>query len=69
MDTGQKMFRRRQGRLLNVLCTFNSRSVSSGLGIDLRLFLSYSIFTYFIPLEKANNDSSTVKLLLTKPPR
>ena len=36
MDTGRKLnahktFRRRPGRLLNVLCTFNIRPVSKGL--------------------------------------
>ena len=35
IDTGRKLnvhktFRRRPGRLLNVLCTFNLRSVSTG---------------------------------------
>ena len=35
VDTGRKLnvhktFRRRPGRLLNVLCTFNLRSVSTG---------------------------------------
>ena len=38
VDTGRKLnvhktFRRRPGRLLNVLCTFNLRPVSTGLGL------------------------------------
>ena len=37
VDTGrklnvQKVFRKRPGHLLNVLCTFNLRPVSTGLG-------------------------------------
>ena len=37
VDTGRKLnvhktFRRRSGRLLNVLCTFNLRPVSTGKG-------------------------------------
>ena len=40
VDTGRKlnvykMFRRRPGRLLNVLCTFNLRSVSTGIEASL----------------------------------
>ena len=40
VDTGRKLnahktFRRRTGRLLNVLCTFNSRPVSTTLSEDL----------------------------------
>ena len=50
MDTGRKwkirkMFRRRPGHLLNILCTFNVRSVSSGLWsyeIDAEVYLSSS---------------------------
>ena len=38
VDTGRKLnvhktFRRRPGRLLNVLCTFNLRPVSTGIGL------------------------------------
>ena len=32
--TVHKTFRRRPGRLLNVVCTFNSRPVSTGVGDD-----------------------------------
>ena len=40
VDTGRKfnvheMLRRRPGRLLNILCTFNLRPVSTGLGTDI----------------------------------
>ena len=39
VDTGRKLsvhktFRRHQGRLLNVLCTFNLRPVATGTGIN-----------------------------------
>ena len=42
VDTGRKLnvhktFRRRPGRLLNVLCTFNLRPVSTGLSTTLIL--------------------------------
>ena len=50
MDTGRKwkirkMFRRRPGHFLNILCTFNVRSVSRGLWsyeIDAEVYLSSS---------------------------
>ena len=46
VDTGRKWnvhqtFRRRPGRLLNVLCTFSLRPVSTGLAV----FLKYSQIT------------------------
>ena len=46
VDTGRKLnvhktFRRRPGRLLNVLCTLNLRPVSTGL--KLRQCLQYSL--------------------------
>ena len=46
LDTGRKLnvhktFRRCQGRLLNVLCTFNLRPVSRGLFSSSDLFFSY----------------------------
>ena len=42
VDTGRKLnvhktFRRRPGRLLNVLCTFNLRPVSTGMGERLKI--------------------------------
>ena len=45
VDTGRKLnvhkaFRRRPGRLLNVLCTFNLPCVSKGL-VKLRYFFQY----------------------------
>ena len=41
VDTGRKLnvhktFRRRPGRLLNVLCTFNLRPVSAGMSVNVR---------------------------------
>ena len=41
VDRGRKLnvrktFRRRPGRLLNVLCTFSLRPVSTGIGIFLK---------------------------------
>ena len=49
VDTGRKlnvykMFRRRPGRLLNVLCTFNLRPVSTGMWTDVNVknILQYS---------------------------
>ena len=40
VDTGRKLnvhntFRRRPGRLLNVVCTFSSRPLSTGMGISM----------------------------------
>ena len=48
-----KTFRRRPGRLLNVLCTFNSRPVSTGEGVltvwqTSELMKSLDIWRYFI---------------------
>ena len=50
VDTGRKLnvhktFRRRLGRLLNVLCTFNLRPVSTGLYVIKYLQLLISKFT------------------------
>ena len=40
-----KMFRRRPGRLLNVLCTFSLRPVSTEILVDLENFLYNKIFS------------------------
>ena len=53
IDTGRKLnvhktFRRRPGRLLNVLCTFSLRSVSTGMSRGhtnkAKIFLKYYLF-------------------------
>ena len=48
VDTGRKLnvhktFRRCPGRLLNVLCTFNLRPVSTGTNIQIILIKSSSV--------------------------
>ena len=49
-----KTFRRRPGRLLNVLCTFNLRSVSIGMGCDITycetISRDYTLFFYKKPV-------------------
>ena len=55
VDTGRKLnvhktFRRRPGRLLNVLCTFNLRLLSTGKELTL-----YELF--FIAIYSPNNDN------------
>ena len=61
IDTGRKLnvdktFRRRPGRLLNVLCTFNLRTVSKGYGrgtgFDFETGLAKAIEN---PLQKPKN--------------
>ena len=56
MDTGRKLnihktFRRRPGCLLNVLCTFNIRFVSTGLLSSYLIKSVSKIFNYFLSLE------------------
>ena len=57
VDTGRKLnvhktFRRRPGRLLNVLCTFNLRPVSTGLNITVsikkNLVLTTVLTSFFV---------------------
>ena len=52
IDTGRKLnahktFRRRPGRLLNVLCTFNLRPVSTGYGSSFSLSFYSHFRTFF----------------------
>ena len=49
VDKGRKLnvyktFRIRLGRLLNVLCTFNLRTVSTGLDLAYSLIINYKYF-------------------------
>ena len=58
IDTGRKLivhktFRRRPGRLLSILCTFNLRPVSTGLGM-------YFLFVYQIGLISSGSCISSL---------
>ena len=62
VDTGHKLkvhktFRRRLGRLLNVLCTFNLRPVSTGSSINLlaeKIENTWNRLHYFSPMKTSN---------------
>ena len=81
VDTGRKlnvhkMFRRRPGRLLNVLCTFNLRPVSTGIPLFVIAFHISSLwsetffFTHFATLgpslEEQPLDYLTFNLKVTE---
>ena len=74
-DTGcklhvHKMFRRRPGRLLNVLCRFNLRPVSTGILVSVSTSLSYLFNSIFnqcftsIPPENIKKGGIEVEQLL-----
>ena len=52
----RKMFRRRPGRLLSVLCTFNLRPMSAGniISFKIKLKLKSSIYFLFQKLKTIN---------------
>ena len=52
----RKTFRRRPGRLLNILCTFNLRPVSTGMPLDL-----YALLNVIISLSRSSHRKCSVK--------
>ena len=71
VDTGRKLkvhktFRRRPGRLLNVLCTFNLRPVSTGTPVKHQKAKGFLMFSGGIEIE---NWSEKVKIKTLKQKR